>query len=205
MPSLFEVNDLSNIKCEIFEGSKIYTMDNFYKYPDEILEFLLVHSSPNLWKVEEQPSYNGKYFLDKRHNFYVSGFENIDTQLAKICGQTIQYPGKVVTNCTQFIDRSFNDYTNNYWAPHLDLGYNALIYFTSSGTNLYESIEDDPETMPEHYAPWRAKSKYRIIKTLEAEYNRLVMFDGARFLHGMNITDDTYFNRQRVNQAIFFN
>jgi hypothetical protein len=205
MYNLFETNDLSNIKCEIFEGSKIFTMDNFYRYPDEILEFLLIRSTPNLWKAEEQPSYNGKYFLDKRHNFYVPGFEAIEAALGNICGQTVRYPGRVVTNCTQFIDKSFNNYKNNYWAPHTDLGYNAIIYFTSSGTNIYDQIEDDFETMPEHYAPWRAKSKFQLLKTLDAEYNRLVMFDGYRFLHGMDIADDTYFKRQRVNQAIFFN
>jgi hypothetical protein len=69
---------------------------------------------------------------------------------------------------------------------------------------LYEVIEDDPWNSPEHLKPWRPKSKYRVIKALEARYNRLVLFNGRQFLHGMSIDDDAFFKDYRFNQAIFF-
>ena len=38
-----------------------------------------------------------------------------------------------------------------------------------------------------------------------AKYNRLVLYDGMRFLHGMNICNDDYFGEEyRVNQVYFF-
>lgn len=209
MNHLFETNDFSNIQVEEFEGSKIYTMDNFYKYPEHILEFLLVHSTPNLWKADVQPSYNGIHFLDQRHDFSVPGFTEVSINLSKICGQLVSQPNRIVTNCTKFLNQEFNDYKNNYWAPHYDYGYTALIYFNGfdcPGTNIYKQLEeDDRDSFPEHYAPWRSKEKFKIMKTVEARFNRMVMFDGSYFLHGMNISDDRFFKLQRINQAIFFN
>jgi hypothetical protein len=58
--------------------------------------------------------------------------------------------------------------------------------------------------MPEHYAPWRLKTKYKIIKQLQGKFNRLIMFDGAKFLHGMDISTDDFFKVRRINQVLFF-
>ena len=36
-------------------------------------------------------------------------------------------------------------------------------------------------------------------------YNRLVLFDGDKFIHGMNIVNDRYFSDEyRCNQVFFF-
>ena len=34
--------------------------------------------------------------------------------------------------------------------------------------------------------------------------NRMVLFDGSKFFHGMNITNDDYFEKEcRMNQVLF--
>ena len=48
------------------------------------------------------------------------------------------------------------------------------------------------------------KKKYKIIKTLEPKYNRLVLFDGDEFPHGMNIVNDMYFSNEYRNNQVFF-
>jgi len=202
----FQVNDLSNIKVENFNGSQIYTMDNFYKYPEDVLSILLTVKEPELWKKEDTLSYNGVYFADYRHKFDVEEFRSVGNRLAEICGQHTSSPATIKTNCLKLFDKQFNDYENGYWAPHLDTGYTAIIYLNTvpTATNLYEQLEDDPWTTPEHYEPWREKRKYKIIKQLEGKFNRLIMFDGAKFLHGMDISNDDFFNMHRINQVLFF-
>jgi hypothetical protein len=76
----------------------------------------------------------------------------------------------------------------------------------SSGTNLYENIIPEKHLDGfEHYIPWRSKTNYKLIKTILPKYNRLVLFDAKKFLHGMNICNDDYFeNHYRFNQVFFF-
>ena len=56
-------------------GSKIYTVDNFYKDPEEVSDYLFNRESP-LWKSEQIPSYNSLYFND-------SGLAKISIGLGK--------------------------------------------------------------------------------------------------------------------------
>ena len=206
LDQIFEINDLRNITVEEFQDSKIYYMDNFYKYPDDVVYYLLHIKEPTLWKESESPSFNGIHFIDVRHNFYNKGWEKVGKELANICGQNANFLGMVKTNCIKFIDKQFNDYKNGYWGPHKDLGYTCLIYLNTipTATNLYESIEDDIWDTPEHFEPWRSKTKYKIIKQLEGRFNRLIIFDGLKFLHGMDISSDIFFNQFRINQVLFF-
>ena len=62
---MFELNPDLKIKEEILLGSKIFIIDNFYKNPDEVYDFLFNREVP-LWKNKERPSYNGMYFNDRR-------------------------------------------------------------------------------------------------------------------------------------------
>jgi hypothetical protein len=199
---LFDIN-LENIQTESFRGSMIYTIDNFYKNPQEVETFIQSHPA-KLWKEWITPTYNGVYIEDCRHDFNDDRFATVSSALEKICGQPIDQPTQIATNRIKFINYYFNDYFNNYWAPHKDLGYTGIVYFNSSGTNLYEVVEEDAWTGPEHVEPWRSKSKYRVIKPLEAKYNRLILFNGRKFHHGMSIDDDAFFKDYRFNQAIFF-
>ena len=207
---MFELNDNLEIKKELFRGTIIYTIDDFYKHPQEIENYLF--GQPNnipLHKIWENPSFNGVHFEDRRHEGY--SIDNLDIAnvydfLSKLCGQGHQ-GAEVVTNCTRFKRHEFNDYENCHWWPHRDGGYNGIVYFNDDdkhGTCFYQELVEKPD-MPEHYQPWGAKKDFIVLKTLEPKYNRFVFFDGYRFPHGMNICTDRYFGQEyRKNQVFFF-
>ena len=207
---MFELNDNLEIKKELFQGTVIYTIDDFYKYPQEVDDYLF--GQPNkipLHKMWENPSFNGIHFEDRRHEGY--SIDSLDVKnvydfLSDLCGQGYQ-DDEVVTNCTRFKRHEFNDYENCHWWPHRDGGYNGIVYFNDdneNGTNFYNELKPLPE-VNEHYAPWRSKDEFELIKHLEPKYNRLVFFDGWKFQHGMNISNDRYFGEEyRKNQVFFF-
>jgi hypothetical protein len=161
---------------------------------------------------EYQPSHNGIYFEDRKHQIQSKEIHQAYFFLQRLCHQKIHCLNDIDTNMTRFKRDSFNDYVNCYWSPHRDIGYTAVVYLNpndnQSGTNLYGSL--DPEHEPvdeysEHYFPWRPKNKYKLLKTLNPKYNRMVMFDGRRFLHGANICNEDYFDQTyRLNQVYFF-
>jgi hypothetical protein len=208
---MFEISKNININLEIFQESKIYIIDNFYQDPDSVLNFFLTHDA-DLWRNEQIPSYNLIHFEDRRHFLHSDEIVKVYDFLSSLCNQSpITYlnNSNLITNITKFKKCEFNDYKNNYWWPHIDYGYNGIVYLNDdevSGTNLYENL--DPENEPnclEHHAPWRSKDKYRLVKTLIPRYNRLVLFDGSKFFHGMNICNDDYFGEKyRFNQVFFF-
>ena len=209
MVMMFELNDNLEIKKEIFRGSIIYTIDDFYKYPLEVENYLF--GEPDkipLHKRYEKPSFNNVYFEDRRHD----SEDNLDLKkvydfLSSLCGE-IYDSLDITTNCTRFKRHPFNDYKNCYWWPHIDDGYNGLVYFnhdSEHGTCFYDELVEPPDAN-EHAQPWGAKKDFIVIKTLEPKYNRLIFFDGYKFPHGMNICTDRYFGEEyRKNQAFFFN
>jgi len=211
---MFEFNRDSEVKKRIIEGSAVYTIDNFYKNPDEIVEYLQ-SIPPLVWKEKEQPSNNQIEFDDRRHDLWNPDIRAAYEYVCSICGHNMpneQDANSITTNFTRFKDTSFNNFEDNYWWPHWDSGYNGVVYLnkddTTSGTNLYENLDPDnepPNDVPEHYQPWRPKSKYRLIESLEAKYNRLVLFDGYKFPHAMNISNKQYFGETyRMNQVFFY-
>ena len=205
---MFELNKNLEIKEELFNDSIIYTIDNFYQYPQQ-LEKYLFSDIPSLpfHKGDEKPSYNGTYFEDRRHPARNSlQLKKVYDFLSDLCGQ--EYDSHdIATNCARFKRHEFNDYENCHWWPHTDTGYNGIVYFNDdneNGTNFYNELKPLPE-VNEHYAPWRSKDEFELIKHLEPKYNRLVFFDGWKFPHGMNISNDRYFGEEyRKNQEFFF-
>ena len=203
---MFELNSDLDIKEEILLGSKIFTIDNFYKNPDEVYDFLFNREVP-LWKIEEKPSFNTIHFIDKRLIEYDERLLPVIGFLSYLCNQDAE-SHDIVTNMQRFFKNDFNDYKNCHWWPHQDSGYNGIVYFNkddnTSGTNLY-SVKKQYNMTLEHVEPWRPKENFKILKTLEPEYNRLVFFDGLKFFHGANLPDDRYFGEEyRTNQVFFF-
>ena len=203
---MFELNPNLEVKKEILLESKIFIVDNFYKNPDEVYDFLFKRDVP-LWKIEEKPSFNSIHFIDKRLDEYDERLTPVIDFLSLLCNQYAD-SYNIVTNMQRFFKHDFNDYKNCYWWPHQDSGYNGIVYFNkdnTSGTNLYSVVKDMDDDFPEHYRPWRPKENFKILKTLEPEYNRLVFFDGLKFFHGANFPDDRYFGEEyRMNQVFFF-
>jgi hypothetical protein len=210
---MFEINQNAIVQKKIIDDSVIYIIDNFYEDIEKILDFLLI-LEPEVWKQDQSPSNNLIHFEDKRHALISKHVVKVYDFLSNLCGQTtinerIQH--SILTNFSRFKKCEFNDYQNNYWWPHQDSGYTAIIYLNRedlvSGTNLYENLNpnNEPPNYPEHYKPWRSKENYRLIETLKPKFNRMVLFDGFKFFHGMNICNDDYFNENyRMNQVLFF-
>ena len=211
---MFELNENLKIEKELFEGTVIYTIDDFYKNPKEVENYLF--GKPNeipLHKIYDKPSFNGVYFEDRRHDtednldiWYSFNLKKVYDFLSGLCGQGYEAPD-IITNCSRFKKHEFNDYKNCYWFPHTDSGYNGIVYFNDDdkhGTCLYEVLVKPPD-VNEHYQPWGAKKDFIVIKTLEPKYNRFVFFDGYEFPHGMNICTDRYFGEEyRINQVFLF-
>jgi hypothetical protein len=210
---MFDISKNIKIQIQIFNGSKIFIIENFYEDPNCILNFLS-KTTPDLWKKEEDPTHNGIFFEDRRHELYSADMVKVYNFLSSLCKQTPQNNNDwgIYTNCITFKKCKFNDYVNNYWCPHYDSGYNAVIYLNNDdedcGTNFYENISLDDEIFGdnEHFMPWIKKSKLKVIKSIRPKFNKLVLFDGNKFLHGMNICNDFYFgkNNYRLNQVLFF-
>ena len=198
------------VKVSELEGSKIYQIDDYYSDPDSVVRSFL-GALPGLWKSDQARSNNGVYFEDRRHDVYHSDSIQVYQHLSEICGQRPYIDGQAITNLTRFKKCDFNNYGDNYWWPHKDAGYTGIIFLNNnpgdiSGTNLYASkVLDDKTGVNEHESPWRSKESYDVIHRLEPKYNRLYLFDGKKFLHGMNIADDMYFGEEyRLNQVFFF-
>ena len=206
---MFEISKNLTINLEIFRDSKIYTIDNFFQDPYSIVDYFL-GIVPPLWKIDDINTCNGVQFEDRRHLFDSEEIEKVYDFLSFLCDRE-PFKRNIATNVTRFKKTRFNNYENNYWWPHKDFGYTAIIYLnkcdTTNGTNLYK-LERQDEALKyqhEHSHPWRSKKHYSILKTIEPKYNRCVIFDGSKFIHGMNIENDRYFeNEFRKNMVFFF-
>jgi len=190
-------------------GTSLIVVDNFLLNPNKLVEYLYKNQPANLWKHNEKPSNNGNYFIDKRHVIQgekVTAYNKHIKKLLNKSNQILAFPDSVYSNFTRFTSRKFNDYYNNYWYPHVDDGYNAILYLNTngcSGTNIYSYLHNDQYNQPEHYQPWRRKSNYVLEFNIESAYNRLVLFDG-QLVHGMAINNDNFFSTERINLVTFF-
>ena len=214
----FDINPSINVVTQEIAGSKIWIFDDFYQHPDEVKNFIL-STEPYIHKSNNTKTWNTTHFLDLRHNIVeniskVFEFLKTFTQ-QEYCGPWIK------TNYTKFLtDTSFNSYKTHYWWPHTDPGYTGILYLNDdedNGTNLYElknpeqyshyvdGNNDAGDNIPEHWEPWREKHRYKLIKTLKPKYNRCVLFNGKKFLHGQNVAGERYFYDEfRLNQVFFF-
>jgi len=208
---MFEINGNLKVNKFYINNSIIFTIDNFYKFPDKILNLFLKVSPPVHKKSKK--TYNTIFFDDRRHIFECDELIKVNQFLISLCKQkSTHYENIGFTNVTTFKNKCFNDYENNYWWPHLDGGYNGILYLNPGddvcGTNLYEPLDldnDPPKNMEEHEQPWRKKEKYKLIHQIKPKYNRMVLFDGLKFFHGMNISKNYYFyDMPRINQVFFF-
>lgn len=207
--NILELNKNHKIETFSFNGSNIYFIENFYKNPRKLKNWILKHESEYHKKNED--GYNSIHFEDKRHLIYHPEMIKVSEYITNICNKFPQKNGgenQVITNFFKFNNCNFNDYKNNYWYPHKDSGYTAIIYFDDTNTNLYECLDFEEQNnfnlIPEHKCPWRPKQKWEKIATLHGKFNKLILFDGSKFFHGADISTDEYTKKYRMNQVIFF-
>ena len=202
---MWELNDNLVFHKHQVMGSTIYEVENVYKFPKKVKRWLFNRNVP-LWKFGDPNSLNGKYFIDKR----LITFNKDAMQLLELCSDLSKQKldtNDLVTNQTKFIPNDYNKkYKTHYWWHHIDVGYNGIVYFNESdednGTNLYH-----PQTTlrknHEHEDPWMSKEGIKLVHEIKPKFNKLVLFDGLYFPHGMAINDDRYFTQYRINQTIF--
>ena len=201
---MFELNDNLEIKKELFFESIIYTIDNFYKHPHDIKNYLFGEPAP-LHKIDETPSNNNVYFEDRRLFKNDERLNHVVDFLGSLVSQK-PWTYEIITNQTKFYNHKFNNIDDCYWWPHYDGGYNGIVYFNDdeeNGTNFYYE-RNEQKMLTEHHQPWRPKGDFRVLKHLQPKFNRLVFFDGYKFLHGMNITNKRYFSHEYRNNQVFF-
>lgn len=207
---LFKLSDKIKVETETIDNSNLFFIDNFYENPNLVKQFI-ISNKPLYHKSDDFFTYNGIYFHDMRHKIECQEVEKVYLYLQTLCNQRVSSTKSVITNYFNFLNCKFNNYSDNYWWPHYDKGYTAIVYLNEDdfecGTNLYENLNKDsePPKIPEHYCPWRKKNNFRLIKTLTPKFNRLVMFDALKFCHGMNISNNKYEKDFRLNQVLFFN
>ena len=142
-------------------------------------------------------------FLKCRYHDFVNKAAPIVWLAANLSKQEPSFYGALKTNTEVWLKGDYNDYKNCYWFPHIDNGYNCIIYFnqdSKNGTNLYDpSLRDEEwfsslmKEVPAGAQPWISKEKTKLLKTLKPKYNRMVLFDGSYFPHSPAIEDEKYF------------
>lgn len=238
MRNFFEINRNQLIQYGMLEETPYAIIDDFFSTPDDVIT-LLHHISPNFHKeggtsnssldngvgerpvIEEKPTgkknYNGEMFKDMRHEFYsdmvLPAYEHIFNVLKYMGIHQIPADRRaVISNCFTFKRDPFNDFENNYWWPHRDHGYSALVYLNhndNTGTNVYKCLEPDYEDdVREHEEPWRPKERYEKILNFEPAFNRCILFNAGKYHHGMHVEnwrfEDTLENDTRMNLGFFF-
>jgi hypothetical protein len=207
--NIFEINQNVVVETQLLNNSEVYIIDDFYKHPEKVLN-LFLSVPPKIHKKNEKLSYNQIYFDDRRHRLKSDKISHVYKFLGSLCNQkSVLGDDAVVTNFTRFKTSAFNDYKQNYWWPHIDEGYTGILYLsddTESGTNLYNVLNYTKDfNTNEHYTPWRSKKDYQILMSLKSKFNRMVLFDGLKFCHAMNICNQKYFGGEyRINQVFFF-
>ena len=213
----FDINESVNVVTQEIEGSKIWIFDDFYQHPDEVKSFIL-STVPHVHKGKKEKTWNGTHFFDMRHEIDVD-ISHVYEFLKSFTQQDYLVEPYIYTNYSKFIsDTSFNSYKTHYWWPHADSGYTGIVYLNDDdeyGTNLYKLKKseqypldypnDASSSTPEHWEPWREKYRYKLIETLKPKYNRCILFNGKKFLHGQHVAGERYFHDEfRLNQVFFF-
>ena len=212
--NIFEINELNFVEKHIGDV-RILEMDNFYKYPEKILEFLNANP-PSFHKLDDDGNpegFNGVYFEDKRHKIKHADYYEPQAQLSEYldCELNNEFL-MMITNQFTMKNSPFNKPTTHYWCPHKDsCKYAGLVYlntFDCDGTNFYLENNgycyNEDHTI-EHKEPWKPKKNYKLLGTTKAKFNRLCLFQGDDVLHGMAL-DETFvepFEEKRLNQVIF--
>lgn len=200
---MFESNEI-NLKC-INKKYALFEMENFYKDPMEVLNFILKHP-PHMHKEGEKNSLNGINFNDLRHIIRSEEFILTEKKLynyLKIPFLKNILDNNIFTNLFKNLKKQ--DYINNYWWPHEDhCTWTGLIYLNleeCDGTNIYKRLERN-EGEIEHANPWQNKKKFKLIENFKSKFNKLIVFPGE-VTHGMAVNSEKFFNTYRLNQVIF--
>lgn len=215
------------IKRRDVAGTLGYQIDNFYSHPEFIFNHILSSVDYGLMGTEKdappipREHFNGIKFIDARHRKVVPELSHKIDVIESLVGNVEYFTNSnetrplLLTNHMQWQDCEYNDFENNYWWPHYDVGWSCIIYLNYekvNGTNIYRDIDNYREKVQskqhEQCDPWQPKEHFEIIDYLEPSFNRAYLFQAGSLLHGAAVDDKTYFDTNelfRLNQVMFFN
>ena len=204
----FEVSSDHDIEVSFFWGHPICFVDNFYKYPYRVRDY--IDSCPiKSHKIASEKSLNGRAYLDGRlHVNYPNSF--IDTHRVNLCERICNVYG-VKFNPVNWI-RAYNLFrlikrpTEKYWWPHQDPALNFLIYLNPTnnmgpGTSLFTKT-NDRQIGDEHVESWLGENDFKEELCILDKFNTLVVFPG-QFYHSQRIVGNTFGKSTRVTEILF--
>ena len=200
---MWDLNKTTSVTITTLEDSKIFIIDNVFAEPKKLERFLFSRRTAQVENVEPFQM-NGLEFIKSRYHDFVDKAAPMVWLAGNLAKQQPSFYGSFKTNCDLWLTGDYNNWKDNYWFPHIDHGYNCITYFNedddTNGTNLYDpSLKDEEwfknmmQEVPIGTQPWIPKRKVKLLKTLRPKYNRMVLFDGAKFPHSPAIENDKYF------------
>ena len=134
---MWQINTDTTVQIDELMGSKIYTIDNVFKYPKKLERFLFNRKS---FPLQGEPwSANMDNYIKQRYSDWVDNSCPIVAIAQYLCKQSLGNHGGFSTNVEAWYGGP-NAFDKYYWWPHLDDGYTLIVYFNHEhehGTNLY--------------------------------------------------------------------
>ena len=215
---MWEINKEAEVQILELEGSKIYQIDNVFENPETLFRWLFNRPT---FPVQGDPwSRNLTHYYKARYKDFHDEAAPIVTVAQHLCKQNVGFHGGFSTNVESWLFSDYNTYKTHYWFPHIDNGYNCIVYFhDTNGTNLYNPKLKDEEwfqklmrEVPKGKQPWIPKKNVELLHELKPAWNRMVLFDGNYFPHNTAVNDETFFSKnlrgsareKRCNLCFFF-
>ena len=209
----FEMNSSWAVTKVPWKDSFILFIDNIYKYPDRVYDYLISVDAIRTFKFTKN-SLNGIDFMDGQTQLDNRWDLNRAHLLQLIADQ---YEVEVDTNSVpntinQF--RLIKDYPGfgNYWHPHVDGQINFITFLNKyhhlkSGTSLFTAKNTKAKSYlkikdHEHSKPWKTDKYYQEDLCILDSYNCGVAFPGNWF-HGQTITDNFFKSQTRFTEVTF--
>tara|TARA_B100001250_G_scaffold127832_1_gene108815 strand:- start:672 stop:1301 length:630 start_codon:yes stop_codon:yes gene_type:complete len=200
----FLLSDSIEYVKEDVNGKSIVYVDNIYKYPDRVVEYL--QNCPIIsHKSGESGAANGTDFYDGRQAIteaYDQRWFEVHMKSCAMLGvHRTDWNGGCMFNMSRL-----NSSPKGHWYPHVDINcINGLVYLNKSndygpGTSFYKSFDYNGEG--EHFNPWcdDADETHCILD----RYNCAVFFNGDTY-HSMRLVGDTFIDKTRFTEVHFLN
>ena len=200
----FVLSDSIEYVKEEVNGKPIVYVDNIYKNPDRVVEYL--QNCPIIsHKSLETGASNGTDFYDGRQAIteaWDNRWFDVHRQACALLGHyRTDFNGGCMFNMTRL-----TTLPKGHWYPHIDTRtINAIVYLNKCndygpGTSFYESF--DYNGGGEHFNPWcdDAAESHCILD----RYNCAVFFDGETN-HSMRLVGDTFIDKTRFTEVHFLN
>ena len=204
----FEVSHNLNIEVMSFRGHPVCFVDNFYKYPYRVRDY--IDSCPiKSHKIASKKTLNGRAYLDGRlHVNYPNSYTDVNrvTLYERICGIYGVEFNPINWMRTYNLFRLIKKPKEKYWWPHQDPALNFLVYLNpmndmGPGTSFFTKT-NNREIGDEHVESWLSEDDFIEDLCVLDKFNTLVVFPG-QFYHSQRIVGNTFRESTRVTEILF--